>query len=896
VALAPGIRLGAYEILTLIGVGGMGEVYRATDTKLHRDVAIKVLPSEVAADPDRLARFEREAQVLASLNHPNIAHIHGVDESAGVPALIMELVEGPTLADRIAKGPIPLDEALPIAKQIAEALEAAHEQGIIHRDLKPANIKVRPDGTVKVLDFGLAKAFDPVGSVAGNATMSPTLSIHATQAGLILGTAAYMSPEQAAGKAVDRRCDVWAFAVVLFEMLTGRRLFEGETVSHTLADVLRAPIDLSALPVNTPATVRQLLSRCLDRDVKTRLRDMGEARIVLARPIAEPVVHRRTDARSNKLLWVAVLLLGSVSLTLGALLWRATRPAPLKPLARLSVDLGPNAVLGVGTTVAISHDGTRIVFPVRGDDGRQRLATRLLDQSKETPLTGTDDGRYPFFSPDGQWVGFFAEGKLRKVSVLGGASVTLCDASSPRGASWGEDGAIVVAPSVAGGLFRVPESGGKPEALTKSSVLSHRWPQRLPRGRGVVFTATQSNSNQEGATIEVLDAETGAIKNLVQDAYYGRVLAGGERNGYLLYVHTGTLFAAPLDLDRLELRGPPTPMLEDIAADVVSGTAQLEFSDGGTVIYLSGTSDVGVTARWLEADGTTQSLLPPGQYGPPHFSPDGRGLALPINSGSTREIHVYDVERQNLRQLTFARGVANYPIWAPDGKHLAFSLAGRIEWIRADGVGQPQHLVQGSSTTINPYSFSPDGRRLSYYQVSTEGSNADIWTVPLDLTDPDHPKPGPPEPFLRTSFNEGRGAFSPDGRWMAYESNESGTTQIYVQPFPGPGGKWQVSNMGGRFPFWSPDRKHLFFETLDGYLMVADYTMTSDSFVPGKARRWSNVQLRGDVGGLNMALHPDGKRFVIFPAAKSEEKGDLQAIFLLNFTDELTRRTPTKAK
>jgi serine/threonine-protein kinase len=856
----------------------MGEVYLAKDTKLDRKVAIKILPDNFAQDAGRMARFEREAKVLASLNHPHIAHIYGVEDRA----LVMELVEGES-----PKGPMPFDEAWKIASQIADALEYAHEHGVVHRDLKPANVKVTPDGVVKLLDFGLAKALsDTPDSPSGDPVNSPTMTLGATTAGTIMGTAAYMAPEQAKGKRVDKRADIWSWGVMLYELLTGERMFKGDDVSDTLAQVLTKEPDLSAVPVK----VRKLLCRCLEKDPKQRLRDIGEARFLLASETAAVPVASRWP-------WIVATGAAALAIALGVVTWRLwPKPAELKPLIRLSVDLGPDAVAGGSTTVAISPDGTRIVFPVRGQDGVQRLATRLLDQQKESVLAGTENGRDAFFSPDGKWVGLFADGKMKKMSVLGGAPVTLCNMGNPRGASWGEDGSIYTAPN-ASDLLRLPESGGEPKAIGKpSGQLSQRWPQALPHDRGVLFTGTDSNTSQETATIQAWIPGTSEIKKLLQNGYFGRFLLTGDENGYLLYIHEGTLFAVPFGLNGLNLRGVATPILEDLAANLMTGGGQFDFSQSGTLVYLAGKSTDDRQAVWLDSTGKAEPFLPQGQqYGVPHFSPDGKSLAFAVSSGNAREMHVYELERKILRRITFTQGSTNYPVWSPDGKHVAFSSvssSGRsIGWARADGGGQFQQLIESKATAINPYSFSPDGRRLSYYEVSPE-TRSDIFTVALDLSDPDHPKAGTPEAFLRTRFAEQRGAFSPDGRWMAYESDESGISQVYVQPFPGPGGKWQISNTSGRFATWSRDGKQLFFETLDGYIMVTDYTVKGDSFVPGLARQWSPTQLR-DIGALNMTLHPDGKRFVAFPVAtKSEQQGNLHATFLFNFADELRRRLP----
>jgi serine/threonine-protein kinase len=562
----------------------MGEVWRATDSKLNREVAIKILPEPFAADPDRLARFTREAQVLASLNHPNIAAIYGVEARA----IVMELVDGPTLADRIEQGPMPLDEARPVARQVAEALEYAHDHGVIHRDLKPANIKITPDGRVKVLDFGLAKAISGE-TVSSDQSNSPTLTIRATMAGVIIGTAAYMSPEQAKGKPVDRRADIWAFGIVLLEMLTGRRVYTGETVSETLAAVIMKEPDLSALPRATPAAVRTLLRRCIDRDPRQRLRDIGEARIALeAAPSKEPSSPppAATARRVVVLAWSAAILAGAV-LALGFVLWRVTRPTD-RPMMRLSVDLGPDAVPNNQFTAVISPDGRRLVYSVRGTGNTTVLATRLLDQSQATVLAGTENATVPFFRPDGQWIGFFSDGKLKKISTQGGAAVVLCEAPNPRGAWWGEDGAIVATPNLQH-LFRIPESGGsqlqpigRPE---DHGDRTWRWPQVLPGGQAILITAGAGTGGYEEANIEAVSLKTGQAKTLLRGGYFGRYLP----SGHLIYVHQGSLLAVPFDVGRLETRGAPVPILNDVAGGEGNGAGELDFSQTGTLVYCPAT-------------------------------------------------------------------------------------------------------------------------------------------------------------------------------------------------------------------------------------------------------------------------------------------------------------------
>jgi serine/threonine-protein kinase len=685
----------------------MGEVYKARDTKLDRDVAIKVLPAALAQDPERLARFEREAKVLAALNHPNIAQIYGLEQRA----LVMELVEGDTL-----KGPLPVETALNYAKQIADALEAAHEKGITHRDLKPANIMITPAGVVKVLDFGLATVTQPSAASEGDPANSPTLTMRATQAGMIMGTAAYMSPEQAAGKTADKRADIWSFGVVLWEMLTGHGLFDGETISHVLADVLRGPIDFDKLPKETPRTIRDLLWRCLDRNVKTRLRDIGEARIVLGNPGGTEGPRQAEDLRHNKLLWPSVAAVFLLAFAVLAFVrFREQPPLGPQPMMRFSADLGPDALTGPRITAAISPDGQRLAFVARGVSGREQLATRLLNQSVPTLLTGTDNATDPFFSPDGKWIGFFADGRMKKISVEGGAAVTLCNVENARGASWGEDGNIIATLGSATGigLSRVPDAGGAPQTLTKPLVekgeVSHRWPQILPGGQSVLFTSSTVNGFYDDGFIEVLSLKTGQWKVVQRGGYFGRYVPVSNRSGYLVYVHQATLFGVAFDPGRLEVRGTPVPLLEDVAGEQVMAAGQLDFSRNGMLVYLSGKgSGQNWPVVWLDSAGKTQSLYAtPGNYYSPRFSPDGKRLALSLG---TNDIQVYDLQRDNMTRLTFKTLNNSYPVWTPDGKHIVFRAQSgtslSLQWIRSDGGGEAQQLLEGK-TELRPYSFPP---------------------------------------------------------------------------------------------------------------------------------------------------------------------------------------------
>ena len=584
------------------------------------------------------------------------------------------------------------------------------------------------------------------------------------------------------------------------------------------------------------------------------------------------------------------------------MLWRATRPVE-QPLMRLSVDLGPDAVAGQSTTTAISPDGTRLVFPAKGPDGKQMLATRLLSEITLALLSGTENGRDPFFSPDGKWIGFFADGEMKKISVQGGAPVVLCDAPNARGASWGEDGNIVMAPSGFAVLSRVSAEGGTLQPVTKrQGAVSQIWPQTLPGSEAVLFTLSFIVVTQEDTSIAAVSLKTGEIKTLVRGGYFGRYLPTGGSTGHLVYVHEGVLFAVPFDPSRLELRGAAVPLLEDLASDPNSGAAQLSFSGApsgpGMLVYRTGKASAkSYPVSWLDKSGKTQPLIAtPGLYLTPRFSPDGQRLALAQTAGSKEGIFVYDLQRDTMSRLTFDTQQTRNPTWSPDGKHIVFRFVSAggygLGWMRSDGAGETQRLLDSKNVVI-PYSFFPDGRRLTYYERDTE-NGWDLWTLPLVVSDPDHPKPGKPEVFLRTSSSERYPAVSPDGRWIAYQSNESGRDEVYVRPFPGPGGKWQISNTGGMFPIWSHNGRELFFQNLDNRILVTEYEVKNESFAASKPRVWSDQQLRDLGGALNYDLTPDGNRFAVLPNlnAPVEEKGDVHVTFLLNFFDELRRRVP----
>jgi serine/threonine protein kinase/Tol biopolymer transport system component len=880
--ISTGTRLGFYEILAPIGSGGMGEVYKAHDTKLGRDVAIKILPEAFAHDPERLSRFQREAKMLASLNHPNIATIHGLEQSNGTSYLVMELVSGETLADHIKReGALPIVEALKIGVQIAEALEAAHEKGIIHRDLKPANVKITPDGKVKVLDFGLAKAF--AGDVAdSNPSQSPTLSAVATMQGVLLGTAAYMSPEQARGKAIDKRTDIWAFGCVLYELLCGRPAFEGEDITEILAAVVKTEPDWTRLPEATPLTIRTLLRRCLRKDRRQRLQDAAGVRIEIDDELANP--SAATGAPSPEKSWqrsIPLSLAAPVAAVLlivaGILVWmlKPAPPSPPQNPAHVQVALPPGDRLQtLNLNVALSADGTALAY-IGIHGGVSQVYVRALDAPEAKALSGTEGAFSPFFSPDAQWIGFFAQGKMKKVPVGGGAPLTVCD-SAPGGASWGTDDTIVFSDGER--LFRVSAAGGQPKILTTPDLTkgeySHRYPQILPGGKDVLFTALNGFGWDE-SRIEVLRLDTGERRVLVRGGHTGRFLPSGP----LVYYRAGALLAVPFDLARLEVKGnAPVTVADGVLQSNGTTGAAYAVSAAGVLAYIpaSGAHQFEQRLVWVDRQGKIEPLAAPAKtYGYAALSPDGQHIAVSITSG-TSVLWIYDLTRGSLTQLTSEQGSYINPLWTPGGRRVVYrsNKAGiwNLYWRPADGSGAEERLTM-SDDSDTPYSWSPDGKVLAY----TKG-NQTIWILPLEGD-------RKPHTFLQTSSIATRPQFSPDGHWLAYSSEESGGPQVYVQPYPGPGGKWQVSTAGGNRPQWNPNNRELFYRNGDT-TMVVDVT-TSPTFSAGKPR----VLYQGPEGDVSRDTH----RFL---AMQPVELGQppTQINVVLNWFEELKRRVPNGTK
>jgi serine/threonine-protein kinase len=876
---SPGDKLGPYEILTQIGAGGMGEVYKARDTRLDRIVAIKVAKAEFSE------RFEREARAVAALNHPYICQLYDV----GANHLVMEYIEGVPL-----DGPLPLDHALKYAAQICGALDAAHKKNIIHRDLKPANILVTKAG-VKLLDFGLAKMRPVLNGDGVTRTMALTGKNE------IVGTLVYMSPEQLQGKDADARSDIFSFGLVLYEILTGKRAFNGDNAASIIAAILERPAP-SVAPV-APAALDRVLQRCLAKDPEDRWQSVRDLRAALEWTIAGPepgstvgaAIH--PSSRLSKLWPVSTAIFAGVAAA-ALWAWLGSEQRMDRPLMRLDVSLGDAAVSGLDSSVAISPDGTILVFPIRGADGKPMLAFRQLNQAAITALPGTEKGTHAFFSPDGQWIGFFADSRLKKISLHGGVPITLCDVATTEflGASWGESDDIVAPFRGYSGLESIPASGGTAGTVTtrEKEENTHRWPQVLPGGRTVLFTAARTTSSFEDAKIEAVSLKTGAKKTVISGGYLGRYLPTAGSSGHLVYVHQGALYAVPFDPVRLEARGSPSQILEDVAGG-------FDFSRNGTFVYhASAEGELNRPVVWMDSAGAIQPLVrTPGNYSWPKLSPDGTRLALSADAGKGEQVFVFDLRTDTMSQLTFANGMNIDAYWSQDGENLVFesrsTTGSRLIWIRSDGSGENQVLLE-SKNSISPTGISPDGRRMAYREVKPDG-DIDLWILPLDLTDPRRPKAGKPMPFLQTAANETRLGFSPDNRYVAYMSNESGRYDIYVRKSPGPDGKpgpgkWQVSSDGGMFPVWSPTGHGLFYRGFDNRIMFAEYTATDTSFASSKPRVWSDRQIQPVGNSMNFTISPDGKRFAVFPVPDAKDRGAAHVTFLLNFFDELRRRVP----
>jgi eukaryotic-like serine/threonine-protein kinase len=935
-SLSSGSIFGTFEIASPLGAGGMGEVYRARDLRLNRGVALKVMPELLARDPDRLARFKREAQLLAALSHRNIAAIHGIEEANGVYALVLELVEGQTLAERIAQGPIPIEDALPIAVQIAEALEAAHEIGIIHRDLKPANIKISDQGVVKVLDFGLAKALD-TGATSVDVSQSPTLSLAATQMGVILGTAAYMAPEQARGKDVDRRADVWAFGCVLYEMLTGRKTFapstgsgssraqsrdEGESLSDILAAVLRGDPDWAALPSSTPHAIRRLLRRCVEKDRRERLQAIGDARIEIkeamaagtdAAAVAAPVAPQPPAAGRV----MPIVAVASTAILAGLAVWMLKPSAPataphvtrallaVQPFDRRSpAPAGENRVPITRrdrTSIALSPDGRTLVLRALADRAEQ-LFVRPLDRLDWTPLAGTEGAESPFFSPDGAWIGYRSGGELRKIPIAGGVSSVITRVpgagTAPRiyGASWGSGDVVVFA--TAEGVWQVGAAGGDPRQVSTPAKTEYRHslPHVLPGGRAVLFTITKASFRWTDAQVVVRTLETGEQKVLIENAADPRYVS----SGHIIFLRSGTLMAAPFDIARLEMTGGAVALIEGVMQALNtgnsgndSGAGQVAVSSNGTLVYATGglTPDQPRALAWVDRSGAATPLeLPERQYSTPKISPDGQRIAVTIGPDAERRIWVHDVVRGGITAITPIADGAFWNVWSPNGQRIAFSAVGGYLDVRSsDGSGSAERLTVTPGFSA-PTSWSSDGRLIVFVDRDPETAE-DIWIK--DVSEPTQP----PRPYLRTTASDTFPALSPDGKWMAYASNQSGRLEVYVQPYPGPGPRVQVSTEGGNSAAWAGNGAEIFYTQPAGAtnrdiaMMAVTAKATATGMAVDRPRKLFEGRFALTVPGRGYDVTADGRRFLMVQQKDLPPQPPVELVLVENWFEDLKRST-----
>jgi eukaryotic-like serine/threonine-protein kinase len=891
--LAAGTRLGAYEILSPLGAGGMGEVYRARDTRLDRIVAIKVLPVHLADRPELRERFEREARTIASLNHPHICTLHDVGHQDGTDYLVMEYLEGETLAQRLVRGPLPLNQVLQYAIEIADALDKAHRKGVTHRDLKPGNIMLTKSGT-KLLDFGLAKLQQEVAPANIQVSQSPTMSQPLTAQGTIVGTLQYMAPEQLEGKEVDTRTDIFAFGTLVYEMATGKRAFEGKSQASVISAIMSSdPAPISSLQPMTPPALDRVVKRCLAKEPDERWQSANDLANELKWIAAsgEQAGATTTSAGAvrvnwrNRLLWAAAGLAGCA--LVGLAVWNLKSAPTPQPVSRYTITLPPGqklADLDRGPAIALSPDGTHLAY-VATHGGTQQIYLRAMDSLEAKPISGTEGAIEPFFSPDGQWLGFFAGGNLKKISVSGGAPLTLGNVAQPHGGSWSSRGMIAFAPTATGALLQVSDAGGVPQPLTRlgKGEVAHRWPEFLPGGKAVLFSASSTTSSWSNAQVAVQSVRSGERQNLAQGATHPRYAP----SGHLVYVQGENLMAVPFDPQSLTVTGTASPMLEGVLQSTSSGIAQYSVSATGSLVYVSG----GIQSAqrklvWVDRKGVEQALAAPAHaYRYPRFSPDRRRVAVMIEESETN-IWLYDLARDTLTRLTFQGSTNLLGAWTPDGKRIAFQSTkegpGNLFWQMADGSGGLERLttsdyVQGAN------SWSPDGQLLAYIEVNPT-TGYDIWV--LRMSD------RKAQPFLRTPFNESSPQFSPDGRWLAYTSDESGRFEIYIQSYPGPGGKWQISTDGGTEPAWNRNGRELFYR--NGDKMMAVDIATQPGFSVGKPRMLFQGQyVLTPASFPNYDISADGQRFLMLKPTEQAGVEPTQINVVLNWFEELKRRVPT---
>ncbi|NKB89488.1 MAG: protein kinase [Acidobacteria bacterium] len=910
-----GTRLGHYTITAKLGEGGMGQVFRAEDTNLKREVAIKVLPPQLAGDADRMARLEREAQLLAQLDHANIAAIHGLESADdGTRFLVMQLAEGQDLHQRLDAGPMSVDEALRIALQVARALESAHERGVVHRDLKPANIMVGDDGTVKLLDFGLAKAFASDGmSGSLEISASPTM-MEATAAGVILGTAGYMSPEQARGRSVDRRTDVWAFGCVMYEMLTAQRVFGGETATDVLGAIVHRDPEWELLPSDTPRRIRALLHRCLRKDMDRRIQAIGDARVSIEEYLEDPeaaesILDDGAEPPIGTRPWLPWALAGALGLAFVMSMIVGAEGAPEKaPTLRLDMMIGVEDELrdtSLGSSMIVSPDGRQIVVVTGTSAQATEVRIRRLDQA-DVEVLATGALYNPFFSPDSNWVGFASPSALMKVPATGGTPLEFVAVNRSRGATWTDDNEVVFARDPASPLELVSADGGDARPLTEfdatTEEVTHRWPQFVTGTRKVIFTAhTNTVGAFDAASIQAVDIDTGEKTILYRGGYYGRYV----KSGHLLFMSDGTLFAIPLDIDSMEIVGSAVPVAEAVADDPGEGGGQYGVSENGILVHRAGSSvPVAYPAIWLDRDGDMAPLLPEERaYVEARVSPDGNRVAMTELNADNWDVWVYDIQRGTRTRITFEPGIEGPAVWSPDGTELIYSsdATGSDELYRkrSDGSGNATQITT-EEVQLFVSDWSPDGRYAIMLRGGTEDADsgwfagADLGVLDLESED------ATVRPFVATRFQESEASFSSDGRWVAYQSNESGESEIYVQPFPEGEGRWQVSDAGGGYARWSPNGSELFYRSADG-IMVVEISAQGGTFSATRPRLLVTGNFLGGPGGLGMDgntfadydVAPDG-RFVMFPSAERTNGGVQLARVVVNWFPELTRVAPRR--
>jgi serine/threonine-protein kinase len=861
-SVSVGDKLGPYEIVAFLGKGGMGSVYRAHDGRLRRDVAIKVCSERFSE------RFTQEARTIAALNHPNVCTLYDI----GPDYLVMELIDGVS-----PRGPLSEQEALGIAAQVAAALAAAHERGIIHRDLKPANVKITPEGLVKVLDFGVAKQICKPTADASTLTM-------VTEPGLAIGTPAYMAPEQAQGKEIDTRADVWAFGVMLYELLSGQSPFRGDSVASTLAAVLNQEPDLTKFPPR----VRPLLRACLKKDARERLSSIVNWGLLLDQDgLAQPAV----PATRSKIPWVVAAMAGILAvIAFWAPRQRDPRPSISEPLMRIDADLGAGVSLFTenGPALALSRDGTRVVFSSRREDGSTRLFWRRLDQANVTPLPGTDSGFAPFFSPSGEQIAFFANGSLKKIELATGNITVLANAVNPAGGTWGEDDMIVFNRAPTLDLWKVPANGGEMKPVPRAASTAGRyWPQLLPGGKALLITRVPAlGGDVDQESIDALSVDDGHTQTLVEGAHFGRYLP----NGYLAYLRRGTLFARAFDVAHQKLNGPEFPVLQGVDYSTLDGAGQLDVASNGTLLFRTApTGSELKTVQWLDGDRLEPLLGIPGDYRAISLSPDGKRLALVISDTGGSDLYVYDVERrQQPARLTVGANVlaSGSLTWMPDGRYLLFSAGASTWWVPTEGLSQPRELLRG----FNVNSISHDGNRLFVTTVNSS-TRTDTWIAPLSVAS-DGPHVGQPTPLLRGIYSEVPFDDSPDGRWLSYAADETGVAELYVTEIANPSRKWLLSTASGQRAFWEPSGREILFATFFApiRIMIVSYSLDKGHFQPDQPRAWSRVAIPDHAGfsARSVAMSPDGKRVAVLMPAETPLGN--RVTFVSNFFDEVRRR------